>query len=86
MTQIETRSSSELARPAGPNWKTIWMVAGGAVGLLLGVAAVYLYIRSVEAEQGPGAAKARPIKPAEAMKVALSVLTTIREFAHLGLE
>ncbi|MBN1890845.1 MAG: hypothetical protein JW850_22810 [Thermoflexales bacterium] len=84
--QIEPRSSSDLAHPSQANWKTIWLMAGGAIGLLLGVAAVYLYIQSVEAEQGEGSAKARQIKPAEAMKVALAVVTAIREFTHLGME
>ena len=86
MTEIELRTSSELAEPAEPGWKTTWMIGGGLVGALLGVFAVYLYIRSIEADEGGPAAEPRPVKPGAAMQVVLSVLTTIKQFANLGLD
>lgn len=84
MTQIETRPVSAI-ESSQISWKTTWMVAGGVVGALLGVLAVYLYIRSVESES-EGMAAPRPIKPGAAVQVALAVLTAIRQFANLGLE
>lgn len=84
MTQIEIKSSSPI-ESSRTDWKTRWMVAGGVMGALLGVLAVYLYIRSVESE-GKGMATPRPIKPGAAVQVALAVLTAIRQFANLGLE
>jgi hypothetical protein len=85
MTQIEP-TSPETLQPLGGDWKTKWMAIGGAVGALLGVAAVYLYIRSIETEQGTPATEPRPIKPSSAVQVALSVLTALRQFASLGLD
>lgn len=86
MTELELHKSSELAEAVNPAWKTTWMIGGGVVGALLGVAAVYLYIRSIEAEAGGPTPQPRPIKPGAAMQVALAVLTTIRQFANLGLD
>lgn len=84
MTQIEPRSS-EIAGPKAA-WKTTWMIAGGLGGALLGLLAVYLYIRSVEADKGAPAAAPRPVKPGAAMQVVLSVVTALRQFANLGAE
>jgi hypothetical protein len=85
MTQIEPRPVGAI-QPAGTDWKTRWIAAGGVVGALLGVGAVYLYIRSVEAEQGSAAPGPRPVKPGAALQVALSILSTLRQFANLGLD
>lgn len=68
------------------DWKTTWMIAGGIAGALIGVGAVYLYIRSVEAEQGGTALAPRPVKPTAAVSVGLSVLGLLRQIANLGIE
>jgi len=68
------------------NWKTSWMIAGGIAGALIGVGAVYLYIRSVEAEQGGTAPAPRPGKPTAAVSVGLTVLGLLRQIASLGQE
>ncbi len=85
MTQIEPESTTAI-QPTGVDWKTKWIAAGGVVGALLGVGAVYLYIRSVEAERGPAAPAPRPFKPGAALQVTLAVLSAVRQFANLGLD
>ncbi len=85
MMQMEETHSTDLVEQAKPDWKTKWMAIGGAAGAVLGIAAVYLYIRSVEAERGTAAAP-RPIKPGSAMQVALAVLTAVRQFVNLGMD
>jgi len=71
---------------SGLDWKTQLMVLGGIAGALVGVSAAYLYVRSVEAEQGGPALAPRPVKPAAAMSVGLSVLSLLRQIASLGTE
>ncbi len=68
------------------NWKTLVMVGGGAAGLLFGLGAAYLYIRSIEAEQGSTAVTPRPVKPSSAMALGLSLLVLLRQIAGLGTE
>lgn len=68
------------------NWKTKTMLLGGIAGALLGAGAAYLYVRSVDAEQGGQALTPRPVKPAAAVSVGLSVLGLIRQIASLGME
>ncbi len=68
------------------NWKTTWMIAGGIAGALIGVGAVYLYERSVEAEQGGTALTPRPVKPVAAVSVGLAILGVLRQIASLGVE
>ncbi len=83
MTQIQETGARE---PAAMDWKTKWLAMGGMIGALLGVMAVYLYIRSVESESGAPATGPRPIRPGAAVQVALSILTAIKQFANLGTE
>lgn len=70
---------------SGSNWKTKAMLLGGIAGALIGVGAAYLYIRSVDAEQGGQALAPRPIKPTAAVSVGLSVLSLLRQIASLGM-
>jgi hypothetical protein len=72
--------------PTGSNWKTTWMIVGGIAGALIGVGAAYLYIRSVEAEQGGVALAPRTVKPTAAVSVGLTVLGLLRQIASLGAE
>ena len=71
---------------SGPDWKTKVMIFGGIVGGLVGAGAAYLYVRSVEAEQGGAALAPRPVKPTAAVSVGLSVLTLLRQIASLGMD
>jgi hypothetical protein len=68
------------------NWKTKMMLLGGIAGALVGVGAAYLYVRSVDAEQGGQALAPRPVKPTAAVSVGLSVLGLLRQIASLGME
>lgn len=54
------------------------MLAGGAVGALLGVAAAYVYVNSAEQQDE------RPyFNPAEAVAIGLAVLGVLRQIAAL---
>ncbi len=68
-----------------PNWKTLVMLIGGVAGLLFGLGAAYVYVRSVETQQGSTAVAPR-IKPASAMQLGLSLLVLLRQIAGLGNE
>jgi len=70
----------------GLNWKTKVMLLGGIAGALVGVGAAYLYLRSVDAEQGGQALAPRPVKPTAAVSVGLAVLGLIRQIASLGMD
>jgi hypothetical protein len=70
----------------GSNWKTKLMLLGGIAGALVGVGAAYLYVRSVDADQGGQALAPRPVKPTAAVSVGLSVLGLLRQIASLGMD
>ncbi len=70
----------------GMNWQTKLILFGVAAGALVGAGAAYLYVRSVEAEQGGSALAPRPVKPVAAVTVGLSILGLLRQIAGLGLE
>ena len=68
------------------DWKTKLLLFGGIAGALVGVGAAYLYMRSVEVEQGGTALSPRRVKPTAAVSVGLSVLGLLRQIASLGVE
>jgi hypothetical protein len=70
----------------GMNWKTQLILFGIAAGALVGAGAAYLYVRSVEAEQGGAALAPRPVKPVAAVSVGLTVLGLLRQIAGLGMD
>ena len=70
----------------GSNWKTKLMLFGGIAGALVGVGAAYLYVRSVDVDQGGQALAPRPVKPTAAVSVGLSVLGLLRQIASLGMD
>lgn len=70
----------------GMDWKTQALVLGGVAGVLVGLGAAYLYVRSVEAEQGGVALEPRPIKPTAAVSLGLTILALLRQIATLGQE
>ncbi len=51
-----------------------------------GTGAAYLYVRSVEAEQGGTALSLRPVRPTAAVSVGLAVLGLLRQIASLGMD
>ncbi len=71
---------------SGSEWKTKVMLFGSIAGALVGAGAAYLYVRSVEAEQGSAALAPRPVKPTAAVSVGLSILNLLRQIASLGME
>jgi hypothetical protein len=75
-----------MEKSPGMDWKTKLLLFGGIAGALIGAGAAYLYVRSVEAEQGGTALTPRPVKPTAAVSVGLSVLGLLRQIASLGVE
>ncbi len=75
-----------MEKNPGMDWKTKLLLFGGIAGALVGVGAAYLYMRSVEAEQGGTALYPRRVKPTAAVSVGLSVLGLLRQIANLGVE
>jgi hypothetical protein len=75
-----------MEKSSSGDWKTKVMLLGGIAGALVGAGAAYLYVRSVEAEQGGTALTPRPVKPTAAVSVGLSVLSLLRQIANLGME
>ena len=70
----------------GSNWKAKLMLLGSIAGALIGAGAAYLYVRSVDAEQGGQALAPRRVKPTAAVSVGLSVLGLLRQIASLGID
>jgi len=75
-----------MEQQSGLSWKTKLMLFGGILGALVGAGGAYLYVRSVEAEQGGTALSPRPVKPTAAVSVGLAVLGLLRQIANLGME
>jgi hypothetical protein len=75
-----------MEQKEGANWKTQLMLFGVVAGALVGAGAAYLYVRSVETEQGGAALAPRPVRPVAAVSVGLSILGLLRQIAGLGLE
>ncbi len=60
------------------DWRSRAMLAGGAVGALLGVLAAYLYVNSVDQND-----EVPDLRPAEAVAIGLAVLGVLRQIAAL---
>ena len=75
-----------MEEQATPKWKTQLMIFGGIAGALIGAGAAYLYVRSVEAEQGGQVLEPRRVKPVAAVSVGLAILGVLRQIASLGTE
>lgn len=57
-------------------WKTISYIVGGAVGLLTGVTAAYLFIRAREESEGD-----HSITSGQGVKIGLGIVTFLRQIA-----
>lgn len=68
---------------ANNNWKTTAYLAGGALGLLTGLAAAHLYARAAEGNNAVGAVPAK-IETADAFKLGLAVVALVRQISELG--
>ena len=64
------------------------LIAGGLAGLLIGLAAAFLYIKANEsriaAVEAGDAEEVNKVSPGEAMTVGLSLLGLLRQIANLG--
>ena len=64
------------------------LLAGGIAGLLVGLAAAFLYIKANEpriaAVEAGEADEVNQVSPGEAMTVGLSLLGLLRQIANLG--
>jgi hypothetical protein len=64
------------------NLKTRVMITGGVLGVLLGVGAALLYLRSVPLEKDEEGKERLPaIQPGKALAVSLGVLTVLKQIA-----
>ncbi len=67
---------------ADNNWKTATLLAGGALGLVTGLAAAFLYVRTAEENNTEGA----PVKieTADAFKLGLATVALVRQISDLA--
>ena len=68
---------------ADNNWKTMAYLAGGAVGLVTGLAAAHMYARAAEENNAVGMVPAK-IETADAFKLGLAVVALVRQISDLG--
>jgi hypothetical protein len=61
------------------DWKAKALIVGGVVGALVGVGAVYLYIRNMEEAAEPPKLETR-----DALQVGVSLVSLIKQIASLG--
>ena len=64
------------------------LIAGGVAGLLIGLAAAFLYLKANESQiaavEAGEAEEVNKVSPGEAMTVGLSLLGLLRQIANLG--
>lgn len=64
------------------NWKVQTYVRGSVIGLLVGIAAAYLYTRAAEENAHHGQVTA--VGAGDIVKVSLSILGLVRQITELG--
>jgi len=67
------------------NWKVKVLAIGGAVGLLVGLAAALLYVRTIDQLQNkPQEAKLPAIQTSDALRILISLVVLVRTIAGLA--
>lgn len=61
------------------DWKTKALIVGGVVGALVGVGAVYLYIRNIEE-----AGQAPQLETKDALTIGVSLASLVKQIASMG--
>ena len=73
--------TSDLTQPQETNWKIRVYLAGGLAGLVIGLLSAYFFARVSEEN---GADGPKPIKTMDALKLAVSLLSVMRQITDLG--
>lgn len=67
------------------NWKTRVTIIGGVSGLLIGLAAAMLYIRTVQMEQGSNSRVTLPaLNTSDVLPVLITAIGLVRTIAGMG--
>jgi hypothetical protein len=77
------RVSDHVDLDVNIDWRKQILIAGGAIGLLLGLASAYFYIRAADEANTEGETPTAP-EPGDAVKLGLSLLTIVRTIAEWG--
>jgi hypothetical protein len=67
---------------ADNNWKTTTLLAGGALGLVTGLAAAYMYVRTAEENNTEGLPA--KVETADAFKLGLATVALVRQISDLA--
>jgi len=59
------------------------LIAGGAIGALVGLLAAWIYVRDLADEGGQEAQQSPGVAPGDALKLGLTVLGLLRQIAGL---
>jgi hypothetical protein len=67
---------------ADNNWRPITLLAGGALGLVTGLAAAYMYVRTAEENNTEG----KPVKleTGDAFTIGLATVALVRQISDLA--
>ncbi|MCL4505520.1 MAG: hypothetical protein M1434_02035 [Chloroflexi bacterium] len=67
------------------NWKIRVTLVGGFLGLLVGVASAFVYIRTIQSEQGDHEKVQLPaLKPTDVLPIVITAVGLLRTIAGLG--
>ena len=67
---------------ADNNWKTTTLLAGGVLGLVTGLAAAYMYVRTAEENNTEG--MPAKVETADAFKLGLAAVALVRQISDLA--
>jgi hypothetical protein len=68
---------------ADNSWKAVSLLAGGAVGLVTGLAAAYMYVRTAEENNTEG--KPVKIETSDAFTIGLATVALVRQISDLAM-
>ncbi|MBN1284396.1 MAG: hypothetical protein JXB47_03275 [Anaerolineae bacterium] len=77
-TEVVNAEVKAIEQAAGPNDGRLYLL-GAAAGLVLGLIAVYLFVRAADEKIDT----ARHVKTGEVIKLAIGVITLLRQVASL---